>query len=96
MPEEKSLAELLVEYAISNGAQRINELPGLWINQVDEHWLIKCNGHPYVIDHVPPFSWWIEYNGFQAGILGIHGGGFFCAGEMANKKKLISAIKAKM
>lgn len=96
MPEEKSLAELLLEYAISTGAKRINELPGLWINQVDEHWLIKCNGHEDVIDHVPPFSWSIEYNGWPAGIMHIRGDGFLCSGEMANEKTLIAAIGAKM
>lgn len=42
---KKHIAELLMEYAGSKGAKGISDLPGLWTSQLDEQWLIKCNGH---------------------------------------------------
>lgn len=94
--KEKSLAEVLLDYAISTGVGRIDILPGLWTSQIDEHWLVMCNGHQEVIDHVPAFSWFFEYNGWPAGIMGIRGEGIMCTGEIANEKALIAAIEAKM
>lgn len=96
MSEGKSLAEYLLEYAISEGATKINNLPGLWINKIDEHWLIKCNGHANEIESVPSHCWSIEYNGWPAGILDVRGGGVLCSGDAANERTLIAAIEAKM
>lgn len=87
---------MLLLYATSEGAAKINQLPGIWESTIDEHWVIQCNGHPETIDHILPYSWSIEYNGFPAGILSIHGEGILCAGEMANEQALIAAIERKM
>lgn len=38
---DKHICETLMEYAISSGAKKINELPGLWVSVVDEHWIIN-------------------------------------------------------
>lgn len=96
MTDVKSLAEILLEYALSLGAAKINALPGLWIHQIDEHWLVKCNGHRETMEGVPPYSWSFEYNGWPAGIRGVRGDGIICAGEAANEKTLKAAIEVKM
>lgn len=93
---EKSLAEILLEYALSQGAAKIHLLPGLWINRIDEHWLVKCNGHTETIDGVPAMSWYFEYNGWPAGMITLMGRGFIAGGELANEKTLIQIIAAKM
>lgn len=96
MREEKHLAEFLLEYAISEGATKLHLLPGLWESKIDDHWTIKCNGHKETMEGVPPFCWYIEYNGWPAGIIKLRGEGVIAAGEGANEKTLIAAIEAKM
>ncbi len=96
MEEKKSLAELLLEYALSQDATKLHLLPGLWESRIDDHWLVKCNRHEETINNLPPFSWYIEYNGWPAGIMGIRGDGVICAGEAANEQTLMAAILKKM
>lgn len=97
MNNKKSIAEILMEYAISKGATKLHLVTGLWVSKIDEHWLVKCNGHRETIDLVPPFSWSIEYNGWPAGIVGaIDGEGIIAVGEIVNEKTLLEAIQAKM
>ena len=92
----KHIVETLMEYAIFLGAKRINELPGLWENKINNQWTIKCNGHTEDIQGVPPFSWYIEYNGWPAGILSILGDWAIPAVNGLNEESLHKAIKVKM
>lgn len=96
MSDEKSLGQLLIDYALSQGAKQVNKIPGLWDNKIDEHWRIQFNPHHDVLGNVPPFSWYVEYNGFPAGILDIRGDGIICCGEFANENGLMEAIERKM
>jgi hypothetical protein len=92
----KHLVETLMEYAIFLGAKRINELPGLWENKINNQWTIKCNGHTKDILGVPPFSWYVEYNGLPAGILSIMGDWAIPTVNGLNEESLQKAIKRKM
>ena len=50
---------LIAELGFALGVSKINELPGVWVHQVDEHWTIGLNGHKEAKDHegfsIPPF-----------------------------------------
>lgn len=96
MSEQKHVCEVILEYCSFLGVKKIDKLPGLWVNKVDDTWTIKCNGHLEAIEGVPPFSWFIEYNGWPAGIMDIMGGGILCAGEGGNEANLIAALESKM
>jgi len=85
-----------VDYAISCGAERICDLHGCWEAQVDEHWHISINGHAEMTPNskgapVPPFSVWVEFNGWPGGIVNAHGG-TLCAGAIANEKELCDVL----
>lgn len=88
----------LCEYGLALGMKNISELPGCWEQKVDEHWWIACNGHSEPTEcsegaKVPPFSFYIMFNGWPAGIIDA-GGGTLCAGAVANEGALIAAIQA--
>lgn len=89
---KKHIVELLMEYAITKGAKDISHLPGLWVNQLDERWLIKCNGHLEEVESIPKLSWYIEFNGWPFAILSIAGHGEMGTGELANEDTLRKAI----
>lgn len=94
--QDKHICETLLEYVSFLGVKKIDSLPGLWENQIDEHWKIKCNGHKETIDNVPALCWSIEFNGWPAGILSVMGDGVICAGSEGNAENLQKAIEARM
>jgi len=61
--------------------------------KIDDTWSVAVNGHDTEKDGVPAFHASIEYNGWPAGIVGVHGG-IVCAGECANENTLIAALDA--
>jgi hypothetical protein len=85
------------DLAISLGVTRINKLPGCWEHQVDEHWWVAVNGHdkPTLCStetSVPPFSIYVVFNGWPAGIIDA-GGGCLAAGALANEETFLAAIQ---
>ena len=92
----KHIVEALMEYAIFLGDERIDELPGLWANKINNQWTIKCNGHTEDIQGIPPFSWYIEYKGWPAGILSIMGDWAIPSVNGLDEESLHKAIKMKM
>lgn len=86
------IAEGLLCYAMMNGATAIAMKEGLWINRVDDQWAIKCNGKLEDVENVPAASWYIEFNGWPAGIIGILGDGMLCAGAEGNEENLRAAL----
>lgn len=96
MEKEKHIAETILEYCAFLGVKKIDDLPGLWSHQVNETWTIKCNGHEYTIDNVPPLCFYVSYNGFPAGIFSVMGDGIIAAGEGANKNTLRAVLEQQM
>jgi hypothetical protein len=94
--QDKHICETLMEYVEFLGVTKIDALPGLWESKVDDHWTVKCNGHSFDIDSVPGFSWYIEYNGWPAGVISVLGDGFLCAGEAGNEEHLRIGLEAAM
>lgn len=90
--ETGHIAESLLAFAMFKGAESISMKKELWQHKVDDTWTIKCNGQETKVDGVPPFSWYIEYNGWPAGILGIMGDGVLCAGDGGNEENLRAAL----
>lgn len=86
------IAEGLLAFAMYNGATSISMKEGLWVKEVDKTWTVKCNGHKERVDTIPPFSWYIEFNGWPAGVIGILGDGVLCAGEAGNEENLRAAL----
>lgn len=84
--------ELLIGLKEANHIE-LRTLPGCWVYTVDENWKIKVNGHKEEIDGVPPFSVWLEWNGWPAGIINPTGG-LVAAGQAANLETLNLALTA--
>lgn len=87
----------VAELSIALGVAPINNLDGCWEHQVDSHWWIALNGHKEPIKtskgvEVEPFSCYVEFNGWPAGIFNPFGGGF-AAGELANEDTFIEALE---
>lgn len=96
MPVEEALArfwELAGTLRKKDGVEPLGNLAGLWIRKVDERWLFKANGHREAIDNVPPFSIYVEYNGWPAGVID-PGGAAFAAGTLANIQTFNAALEA--
>ena len=86
------IAQGLLSFAMHKGALSISLKKELWQHKVDQHWEIACNGQDKKVDEVPPFSWYIKFNGWPAGILGIMGDGILCAGAAGNEENLRQAL----
>lgn len=86
------IAEGLMVMAMYTGAKNLNAHPGLWEKKIDDTWHIKCNGHPEDLGGVPGLSWYIEYNGWPAGVMSVLGEGVLCAGEGGNEENLRIAL----
>jgi hypothetical protein len=87
----------VAELAISLGVRGINTLPACWEHQVDEHWWVAVNGHNKPIlcsteASVPPFSIYVVFNGWPAGIIDAHGG-CLAAGALANEETFLEAVR---
>jgi hypothetical protein len=95
------LMELVAELAVALGVRNINALESCWVHQFDTHWLIAANGHKeykiFASQHgpinVPPFSVWVEFNGWPAGVFDAHGG-TFAAGAAANEQTFSAALRS--
>lgn len=87
----------IVTLALARGVYRINALPGCWELELDEHWWLAVNGHREVtrcsrgVD-VQPFSAYVEFNGWPAGVF-TPAGGVLAAGTLANEATLIAALR---
>ena len=50
----------IVRWAVEQGADNIQNLPGVWSGETDK-WAVKINGHDHEIDDVPQFSILLEH-----------------------------------
>jgi hypothetical protein len=81
------------------GASPLSRYEDCWEYQVSDGWWIAVNGHaePRRCSHnnieVPPFTAYIEWNGWPAGFIDPRGGDM-AAGELANEDTLVAALKA--
>jgi hypothetical protein len=87
----------IVMLAERMGVEDINELPGCWECQIDERWWIAVNGHREPAKcsagpEVPPFTAYVQFNGWPAGIIDPYGG-IIAAGDAANEDAFITALK---
>jgi hypothetical protein len=91
--KEGHIGEALLSYAMIRGATPELIKAGNLTYEVDKTWTITVNGTPNKIAAVPPYSWYIEFNGWPAGILSvITGEGLLCAGAAGNAKELAKAL----
>lgn len=96
MEAKPHIAELLLEYAMNQGITVNQVKSGIQTLKIDEHWTAKLNGTQEKIDDIDGLSWYIEYNGWPAGMFSILGDGFMADGTHGNEDALREAIKAKM
>jgi hypothetical protein len=90
----------LAELASALGVKSINKLPACWEVQVDGRWWVAMNGHGEAVKasdgaDVPPYSAWITFNGWPAGVLSPVGG-VIAAGSAANEDTFIDALKVRI
>ena len=90
----------IVDYGLSIGVSNLEDRPGLWEVQIDEHWFIALNPHEKTLEssHGPKVKFgqcYVEFNGWPAGIL-YPEGGIIAAGAIANEQTLIAALKEAM
>lgn len=82
--------------AVAVGAAPVNQFEGCWEYAVDERWQFALNGHREPREAfgltVPPFSLYVEFNGWAAGVLNPQGGEF-AAGDIANTATFLAALQ---
>jgi len=87
---------LIADLGAALGVSRINELPGVWTHEVDDHWTIALNGHKEPKEHeslsIPPFHCTVWYNGWLAGLFNAFGG-TIAAGSVANEDTFCEALR---
>lgn len=91
----------IMELGLALHIPPLPEHAGCWEHQVDERWWIAVNGHPQPrvmakhpkLDPLQPYTVYVEYNGWTAGLLG-YDGGCIAAGECANENAFIAALVA--
>ena len=89
------------ELCYARGARSIQAVPGCYEMQIDDRWWAALNPHKEPIrcskdengNGVPPFSVYIEFNGWPAGVI-TPNGGIIAAGSVANEDTYIEAVKA--
>lgn len=87
---------VIADWSMARGAKSIKDLPGCWESAIDEHWWLAINGHKTPTRcsrgaEVPPFSAWLEFNGWPAGV--VDGAGWcVAAGSIANESALRAAL----
>lgn len=80
------------------GETPINQRAGTWERQLDPAWWIAVNAHRDPVTcskgvEVAPFTMYVEYNGWPAGILSPTAGGQFAAGTGANIETFLAACE---
>lgn len=92
----------LCELAIRSGGKAICQLAGCW--EVDfagdrgGRWFAALNGHGKPVAcsrgaEVPSYTWYLEWNGWPAGLVNA-AGGMMAAGSEANEERLLAAVRA--
>lgn len=84
--------------AMKDGVERIRDVPGgIWRRDIGAHWKVAMNGSAETrkFEGCPldPYSIFVEFNGFPAGIIN-PAGGVIAAGSLANEDTFIAAIEA--
>lgn len=97
----------IAELANALDVADIKDLPGCWEYQVDEQWWFAINGgtEPRATSRrgegkvdpieLEPFNLLVEFNGWPAGLLNMHGGSF-AVGTAANEGTFIEALQRKI
>jgi len=91
----------IADYAIKTGQVPIKNK--MWIVKLDEHWEFAVNGFneeretgPFgqaqASHSIPPFTVYVEFNGWPAGFINPYSG-VFAAGSAANEKEFCDALK---
>jgi hypothetical protein len=91
---------LTAELCLAMNAAPVNQHSGCWELAVDDHWFLAFNGHNVPVNcsksaKVPPFTIYIEYNGWPAGVVDPVGG-TMAAGDCANENAFLDALRARI
>lgn len=88
----------IVQYGARRGVEGINTLPGCWEFEPAPGWFIAVNGHDEKMSLskrsdvlVDPFTAYVEWHGFPAGII-TPTSGILAAGSEANEQALLTAL----
>ena len=76
----------------------MNQYDGCWECEIDPRWHVAVNGHKDAREatdttSVPPFSAYVKFNGWPAGIIDPFGG-CMAQGAIANEDTFIEAVEA--
>lgn len=88
----------LVNAGVRMGVENIKDMPGCWENgDPNDGWFVALNGHKEKVKcsagvEVEPYTAYVSWNGWPAGILGPNGG-VVAAGEVANEDAFIEWVK---
>lgn len=98
--DSMEIFDAIAQLAIQKGAAPLSKHEGCWEHEIDDQWWIAINGHKQEVacskgPAVPPFHAYLEYNGWPAGIFSPMGG-TICAGEAANERTLLDAVRARL
>jgi len=98
MAEGPFAYDLIAQLAVALDAHPLHKHEACWEFSVDENWYIAVNGHdkPRLCSNgvsVDPYTAYIAWNGWPAGILGPSGGPI-AAGRLVNEQALCEALQA--
>ena len=101
--EERFPFDAILEMCDRLGVRDIGSMDGFWTYVIDDHWWIAVNGHKVDVEAqspqhvnptpVPPFTAYVEFNGWPAGLIDPYGG-TLAAGEIANAETFMAACDA--
>jgi hypothetical protein len=104
MAASSSFTEIMTtiaELARTLGVHHINQLVGCWEMDVNEDWWFALNGHDDVVvcSHgvkVQPYTAYVEWQGWPAGMVDPYGGMLAAAGESANEDTFLAALRQRI
>ena len=78
------------------GYEKLSVYPGVLKMHVDDRWTVKCHAqHGQQVDGLDPFLFYVEFNGWPAGIISVNGG-IIAAGAIANEDALCKAVRERL
>lgn len=101
MDQTSEVFDKMMQLGLALGVSSIKDLPGAWVQKVDERWTFAVNGHEEDIRvdrpelgmaaTVMPFNAAVWYNGWLCASLSPFDGVFF-SGSAANEDTFIEAL----
>ena len=92
------VADVALKKLMAEGYPDLMHYPGrvqTFTVGAEREWEVTINGNPRPKDGQPPFSAYVTFNGFPAGVLTAQEG-IIAGGKVANEETFIAALRAEL